>query len=78
MSSERELRRALLARQMTEAQGPGQPRVAGRPIGQHEQVIAVRIGSMMIGHQTGGDLLLGVVLAEHLPAETFWLVLCPR
>ena len=44
-----------------------QPRVTGGPVGQHEQMIAVRIGSMMIGHETGGDLLLRVVLVEHLP-----------
>ena len=62
-----ELRRALLAGQMAEAQGPGKACVTAGPVGQHEQMIAVRIGSMMIGHETGGDLLLGVVFGEHLP-----------
>ena len=41
---QRELWRTLLAGQVTEAERPGQTGVAGRPVGEHQQVLAVRIG----------------------------------
>ncbi len=60
---------ALLARQMTEAQRTRQARVAHRPISQHEQVISVRVGRMVIGDQAGGDLALRLVFVEHLTSR---------
>ena len=53
---ERELRRALLPRQVPEAQRPGQPGVAGGPVGEQQQVLAVRVGGVAVGHPAGGDL----------------------
>ena len=61
-----EPRRALLACQMTQTQGTRQSAVAGRPVGDHQQVVAVRIGRMVVGNEPGGDLLVRVVFAQDL------------
>jgi hypothetical protein len=53
---QRELRRPLLPGQVAEAQRAGQPGIALRPVGQQQQVIAVRIGSMAVGDPTGVHL----------------------
>ena len=53
---QRELRRPLLPGQVAEAQRAGQPGVALRPVGQQQQVRAVGIRGVRIGHPAGGDL----------------------
>ena len=57
---ERELRRTLLPCQVAEAQRPRQAGVAGRSVGEHEQVPAVRVGGVRVGQLTGVDLEQGV------------------
>ena len=60
---EAELRRPLLPRQVAEAQRAGETGVAVGPVGQHQQVAAVRVGSVAVGHHPGVHLALGVGLA---------------
>ena len=60
--AERELRRPLLPRQVAEAQRAGQPGVAGRAVGQQQQVLAVGVGGVAVGDPAGGHLGQRLVL----------------
>ena len=53
---EGELRRTLLPGEVTDAERPRQSGVAVGPVGDHQQVRAVRIGGVRVGHQPGRDL----------------------
>ena len=55
-SAKRELRRPLLPRQVAEAERAGQPGVARRAVGEQQEVVAVGIGGMAVGHPAGGHL----------------------
>ena len=57
-----ELRRALLPRQVTEAERPGEAGVPGRPVSEQHEVPAGRIGSPRVGQLAGVDLGRGVTL----------------
>ena len=59
---QRELGRALLPRQVTEAERPGEAGVAGRPVGEQHEVPAGRIGGSGVGQLAGVDLGRGVAL----------------
>ena len=63
---QRELRRPLLPRQVAEAQRAGQPGVALWAVGQQQEVVAVRVGGMAVGHPAGGHLgqRLGLLLDD--------------
>ena len=68
--AERELRRPLLPGQVAEAQRPGQPGVARRAVGEQQQVLAVGIGGVAVGHPAGGDLGQRVGSSSGAPAES--------
>ena len=59
---ERELRRPLLAREMSGAQRPREPGVAVGAVGEDEQMGPGRIGRVRVGHPAGVDLAEGVGL----------------
>ena len=61
---ERELRRPLLPRQVAEAQRPRQAGVAGGPVGEQQEVVAVRVGGVTVGHQPGAHLRRGRFLGQ--------------
>ncbi len=54
--AERELRRSLLAREMSGAQRPREPGVAVGAVGEDEQMGPGRIGCVRVGHHAGVDL----------------------
>ena len=61
--SEGELRRSLLPRQVAEAERPGEPGISCRAVGEHQQVLTVRIGHVSFVVTGHPELLLGVGLA---------------
>ena len=50
---ERELRRPLLPRQVPEAERAGEAGVAVRPVGEQQEVVAVGVGGVAVGHPPG-------------------------
>ena len=65
--AERELRRPLLPRQVPEAERAGEAGVAGRPVGEQQEVVAVGVGGVAVGHPAGVHLGQRVVLAPGHP-----------
>ena len=54
--AERELRRALLPRQVPEAERAGEAGVAVGPVGEQQEVVAVGVGGVAVGHPAGVHL----------------------
>ena len=66
---QRELRRALLAGEVPEAQRARQPGVAVGPVGQHQEVLAVRVGQVQLRRCRHPLLALRVLFAASHPAR---------
>ena len=64
-----EHRHALLPREVPEAERASETGVAGGAVGEHHEVLAVRVGRMRVGQEAGGHLALGVGLTAS-PATT--------
>ena len=62
---QRELRRPLLPREVAEAHRAGEPGVALRPVGEQQQMVAVGIGRVAVGHPPGVHLRARLGLVEH-------------
>ena len=65
--AERELRRPLLPRQVPEAERAGEAGVTGRPVGEQQEVVAVGVGGVAVGHPAGVHLGQRVLLEQRHP-----------
>ena len=66
---ERELRRALLPGEVAEADRPGELGVSARPVGEEQEVLAVRIRSGGVRHVPRGDLGERLLLGLEQPVR---------